>query len=450
MPPITNSSNAVVAGSVDPNLKNPTVHDWSLTIQRDMGHDIVAQVGYVGKRGMRLLRAYDPNQRKLSSEFLASFIRARDNLLVCGDARGTATCGQPVGLLQSILGNSVQTNSTVRTNLQRNAAGSLAAFIDGNSTFFNNMVNVTGQPDFFRTHPQFGDLFYMDNSADSIYHGLQIHVRRQGRNLTFGAAYTFSKSIDNGSVDPVAATSGGAVGNNSRSPTDVFNFAIDRGRSDFDRTHSFIMHAVYDLPFGRTQRWGGSQPMWLQHFIGGWTLTGILTRTTGEPWSVLSGRNTNSNRRFSRANIVGSKPSTGIFDVSGVVGPTVFDANTLAGVPQGNALTGTIFAIPEPGLNGNQGRNIFEGPSYFNLDLGITKGFDITERWKLQFRAEMFNAFNHPNFDNPLNSTDGSTSITSSSFARTCCASVSTPSSTSLVSIGEAARIIQLALRLSF
>ena len=209
---------------------------------------------------------------------------------------------------------------------------------------------------------------------------------------------------------------------------------------------------VWDLPFGRGQRWAGNVPKALDYVIGGWTASGITTIQSGEPYSVLSGQFTNGNIRFSRADVVGSAPATGLFEVTGITGPVVFPSSVL------NIAT-TPFRLPAPGTNGTQGRNIFTGPGYWNVDLGITKKFTITERINLQFRAELFNAFNHANFDNPLTSTDGTTSAFSnlsnpvamnSSFARVCCVSVSTPSTTALISVGEAARVIQLAMRLSF
>ncbi len=73
-----------------------------------------------------------------------------------------------------------------------------------------------------------------------------------------------------------------------------------------------------------------------------------------------------------------------------------------------------------------------------------------SEHQKLQFYAEAFNAFNHPNFDTPLGASDGTTSIASNNFARTCCVAVSVPSSSSVISVGEAPRVIQFALTLSF
>jgi hypothetical protein len=105
------------------------------------------------------------------------------------------------------------------------------------------------------------------------------------------------------------------------------------------------------------------------------------------------------------------------------------------------------FCLPAPGQNGAS-RNIFVAPHYWNLDLGFIKMFQFTERFKLQFRMEMFNALNHPNFDNPRDVS--SPSITSSNFAKTCCATVAPPSTQTVVQTGESARVIQFALKLQF
>lgn len=452
-PPVQRAGLAPPTGAIDPGLQNPTVHEWTLNIQHDLGRSVVLQAGYLGKRGTHLFNAYDLNQVKLPASYLSDFILARNNFLQCGDADGS-TCGTAPALLNAILGSNIN-SSTVTGRLLSNAAGSLADLIDTASTFsasFNNMVAATGQADFFRPNPQFDSIFFFDNSGDSYYHALQVQLRRQAANLGFGASYTFGKAIDTASVDPVGATSGGSVGNNSGTATDIRNFAFDRGRADFDRTHSFVGHVLYDLPFGRGQKYTANVPGWLNQLVGGWTGSGIVTITSGEPWGILSGQLTNSNVRGSRVDIL-QKPPTGVFhNVSGVTGPTVFPESVLQNL-------GAFFAIPAPGTNGNSGRNIFNGPSYWNVDLGITKQFTITERINLQFRAEFFNAFNHANFDNPLTSTDGTTSAFSANtstltpnpdFARVCCTSVTTPSTASLVSVGEAARVIQFALRVNF
>ena len=111
--------------------------------------------------------------------------------------------------------------------------------------------------------------------------------------------------------------------------------------------------------------------------------------------------------------------------------------------------TQTYFCIPLPGQQGN-GRNIVQGPNFWNLDSGLLKDFGLTERFKLQFRAEFFNVLNHVNWENPRNATSGSPSIRSSIFARTCCVTASLPSSATVIAIGEPNRVLQLGLKLNF
>ena len=96
------------------------------------------------------------------------------------------------------------------------------------------------------------------------------------------------------------------------------------------------------------------------------------------------------------------------------------------------------------------GRNLFAGPSYFNFDLGITKVFQLTEKVKLQLRAEGFNALNHANFDTPSAASVGTNSILGTTFGQTCCASVAPPSTQTIIQTGEAGRIIQFALKVMF
>jgi hypothetical protein len=107
------------------------------------------------------------------------------------------------------------------------------------------------------------------------------------------------------------------------------------------------------------------------------------------------------------------------------------------------------FKYPLPGQDG-LGRNIFIGPGYWNADLGITKNFTLTEKVKVQFRAEGFNALNHPNFDHPVNASVGSPAINSTVFGQACCATVAPPSTQTIIQTGESGRIIQFALKLMF
>ena len=83
-----------------------------------------------------------------------------------------------------------------------------------------------------------------------------------------------------------------------------------------------------------------------------------------------------------------------------------------------------------------------------DLDLSLVKRFSVTERIKLQFRAEAFNALNHANFDNPANL--GTQSIQSASFAQVCCSTVAPPTTQTIIQTGESARVLQLGLKLDF
>ncbi len=250
-------------------------------------------------------------------------------------------------------------------------------------------------------------------------------------------AYTFGKSIDNQSVDPVGAASGGGLSTtNSRTPTDLRNLNEEKARSDFDRTHVFNLTAVWELPVGRSKTFLGDSPGWLNQIVGGWTINGISTYMSGEPFSIRSGVRTSNAAHESRAVVSDPNLRAKLQEIPGVAGP-VFFANTDG------------FAIPLPGQNGS-GRNIFVSAGYYNLDIGIIKKFSITERVKLDFRTEMFNVLNRANFDNPRDASVGSPSFRSSVFAQACCTTVAPPSTQAIIQTGESARVIQFALKLKF
>ena len=327
------------------------------------------------------------------------------------------------GIVTSTFANS----STTRSDLNLNGAGNFAGRVE-QSTLAARL----------RPNQQFGTITYLDSGGDSYYHSMQATLRKRFESgLLFGLAYTFGKSIDDQSVDPVGSTSGGGLSTtNSRTPTDIRNWRLERARSDFDRTHVVTSHWVYELPFGRGKRFGGSLPGSLNHIAGGWTVNGIYTFMSGEPFSVRSGARTSNYAHESRADLVGALPEVKLQEIPGVIGPVVFkDASA--------------FQLPAPGGTG-MGRNIFEAPGYWNLDLGVTKRFAVTERANLQLRAEAFNAFNHPNFDNPRDASTGSPSIRSTVFAQTCCATVAPPSTQTIIQTGESSRVIQFALKLQF
>jgi hypothetical protein len=425
------STGAPAVAAFDPNLKVPTVHQWNFTVQHELPGSFMGQIAYVARRGTRLYRGYDVNQIN-SDPILPSFLAMQSNIARRCSADGSGcpagTVGTAVPIVTSGLVSSAFVNSTTTAgDLNLNAAGTFAGRIEQNT--------LAGR---LRPNQQFGTITYMDSGGDSYYHSLQLTLRKRfSEGLLFGLAYTFAKSIDDQSVDPIASSSGGGLSaTNARTPTDIRNWRLERGRSDFDRTHALTSTWIYDLPFGKGRRFGSSSPAVVNQLVQGWSLNGIATVMSGEPFSVRSGVRTSNASHESRADIIGPKPEVKLTDVPGVVGPVYFSKVT-------------SFAIPAPGGDG-AGRNIFTAPGYWNVDLGITRMFTLSERLKLQLRAEIFNALNHANLDNPRDSSSSSYSFRSTLFGQTCCATVAPSSTQSIVDTGESARVIQFALKLRF
>lgn len=437
-PPLLLNNNAPTITTFAPNLKLPTVHQWNLSFQRELPGGFVVQAAYIGRRGLRLLTAYDINQIN-ADPILPSFLIMQQNVAKLCTAAGTGCPTGVTGATPPLLGQLVtggMTNaaatsflnsSTVAGQLSNNAAGAFAARIE-NTTLALKL----------RPNQQFGRITYIDNSGDSYYHAAQFTLRRRfASGLGLNMAYTFGKSIDTQSVDPVGTSSGGALNTTtSRAVADIRNFRLERAVSDFDRRHVLTAASVWELPVGHGRRFLHDMSGPLNHVLGGWTLNTIYTFMTGEPFQVNSGQLTSNGSHVSRADVLDPSVRARLQEIPNVIGPVVF-ANNQA------------FAIPAPGSNGS-GRNIFRGPNYWNVDLGIVKMFDITERFKLQFRTEMFNAFNHPNFDNPRSASGGSPTVTSSLFGRTCCSTVAPNTATNVIQTGESARIIQFGIKLQF
>lgn len=456
-PPAQPGGVAPNTGAFDPELQIPTVHEWNLTIQRELPGNFVAQAGYIGKRGTRLYRAYDLNQIATDQPgFRESFLMAQQNVRNGCRADGTncpaGVTGVTPTLLLQLVSASFLNSSTTRTNLLRNGLGDLALRID-QLTGSSWIVNRGFPANYFRPNPQFSQIFYFDSGGDSYFHGMILQLRRRfERGLDLGFSYTLSKSIDNMSVDPVAASSGGGLSStNSRTPTDVRNFRLDRSRSDFDNRHVVVANALYELPFGHGRRFGSGWPGAVNHVLGGWTVTGIYVYQSGEPFTINSGARTVNGFKVSRAELRGPLPPSGLQFVDGIEGPVVFNATDLDPNTNCRQIVGTqsFFCIPGPGEHG-MGRNTIQGPGFWNFDFGVIKRVNFTETVNLQFRAEFFNLFNHPNFENPRNASVGSPTLTSSLFGQTCCVTSSVPSSATIIATGEPNRVIQFALKLSF
>ena len=431
-------------------MQLPTVHQWNISFQRELPGGFVMQASYIGRRGEHLFMARDINQIN-ADPIVPSFLVMQQNR-----ARGCTNAGTgcPVGVtgvtpplfgqlqtqggLTSAQATSFLNSSTTNGELDINSAGSFARRIEDTTLGLK-----------LRPNQQFAAITYLDNSGDSNDHAAQFTLRRRfSTGLGLSMAYTFGKSIDNQSVDPVGAASGGGLSTtNSRTPTDIRDLREERARSDFDRTQVLQAASVWELPLGKGRRFLNSSHGIVNQIFGGWTVNSIFTFMTGEPFAVRSGSFTANGNHESRAGVQAPvRAQLQYLPGQTFAGPVLFrPVNALTcGVDPTQA-----FCLPAPGQSG-AGRNIFVAPHYWNLDLGFIKTFQITERFKLQFRTEMFNALNHPNFDNPRDASVGSPSIRSSVFAETCCATVAPPSTQTIVQTGESARVIQFALKLQF
>src|SRR5262245_56901302 len=458
------AATAPSVGAFDPNMQNPSVHQWSLTIQRELPKHFVAQIGYIGKRGTHLYRAYDLNQGSIDQPgFLNTFNIARANSLAGCNGDGTGCpaglTGQSPTLLLQLVSPAFINGSTSKTNLQRGDIGSFAGRMDALALTSSQRRNLP--LNYFRPNPQFAQIFYQDAGGDSYYHGLFITARRRFEGgLDLGFSYTYSKSIDDMSVDPTGAATGGGLSATSfsRTPTDIRNWRLDRARSDFDNRHVLLTNVLYELPFGRTKRFASNAPRWLDTIIGGWQITSIFTYQSGEPYTINSGARTANMGHNSSALIVGPNIKGGdLIFVPGVEGPVMYKTGGFITAPLSDPhlncqhVTGTetYFCIPPPGQQGS-GRNLAQGPRFWNLDSGLTKSFRITERINAQLRAEFFNVLNRPNFENPRNASTGSPTVTSLVFAQTCCVTSSLASSANVNAIGEPMRVLQLGLKIHF
>jgi hypothetical protein len=264
-----------------------------------------------------------------------------------------------------------------------------------------------------RPNSTLSSINFRANAFSSNYHALQATLRKRFTNgLQFNANYTYAKALDE-----LSDTFGPrAQGTN---PQDSMNIPLDYGPADFDIRHRLVGSYSYDLPFFKGNRW-----------IGGWTVSGIFSASSGPPFSVYnSAIDANHNGTFndraafkagfnSENVIVGAghpadgylvqtDPNTGInpaFGTLGVTGEIACPASVNLGLwCEGRSV-------------GQTDRNAIRGPGYIDVDFGVAKRFKITETAGIQFQANFFNLANHPNFrlpDGNLNSgTFGSSTAT--------------------------------------
>jgi hypothetical protein len=363
--------------TVDRKLTTPYVWNWTLSLQHAFTPNVSMEIAYVGNHGNNLVGIRDINQPPVGSGW---------------------TTNQP------------------------GSAGTLTACLASAPKYNNCAVDSgfeqTNTP-FFGKFPYLANIFQMGNVYKSNYNGLQATVNtRNYHGLSMVLGYTWSHSLDD-----VGAN--WDFGYGSGLPQDAYHVNREYASSDFDIRHRFTLSATYAIP-GRK---GYGQ------MLEGWELNTILSLSTSQPWGpmdegtdaagvgplpVSPPANTpirwsfyGNPQDFKSHGGVGVPYYPGATNAAcateataldgAAVGPATAALNLFGCYAQGNS----IMLPPPLGQFGNMSRNMFPDSGFKNFDFSLGKNWHFGESMRLQFRAEFFNIFNHPNFANPYGGQNG-------------------------------------------
>jgi hypothetical protein len=258
-----------------------------------------------------------------------------------------------------------------------------------------------------------GSILMMESNMNASYNGLQISAeKRYARHFQVKGFYTFSKALD-----------GAQLQNNTTQglAEDFNNLALEKGRSDFDARNVVVASFIWQMNY-----FDHASPF-LRNGVNGWALSSIISLSSGLPFTVTTGKDTNLDGNTNdRANLVGNP---------------VLDPHRSQEAVVAEWFNTAAFAQPATGTDGTSGRNILDGPGSRDIDLGLFRNFKIRERIALQARAEFSNAFNMVSLQIP-----------SSALATTANVNQGVLTSPLLGEIRNAApmRQVQLGLRLTF
>jgi hypothetical protein len=323
----------------------PYMQQWHLDVQQEVLHNTVLTVSYVGSKGTHLNRQIDMNQLHPVS--------AAENPYLAGQAISDADCSslQEVGFPDvSGIVNGQTITGQAAINLQ---------------TACGNDANP------YRPFPGIATITRLENKASSIYHAFQASARRTLGGLTINAAYTYSHSID----DASDRYDGGFV--NSYDPSS------NRADSNFDARQLFNLGYVYDIPFFK-------QPGMKRTLLGGWQWSGIVSYSTGTPFSV-----TNVGTYSDNAGVGNGVGTASYADLVGNPRANIPPASAADPSYAGFLYNPDAYAVPRGLTFGTSGRNSLRNPSRTNFDMALFKRFAIKESMAFEFRAEAFNVFNH-------------------------------------------------------
>jgi hypothetical protein len=372
----------------DPGVTTPYMQQYIVGVQHELWKNIAIEVSYVGSRGSDLFRMANVNQMDLvANGFIRDFQAAHRNLI----ANGNPNVGESTGNLGRLYGGTIPTSANA--DIQNNNVGVIADALDRRTQGIG--LAAAGLADnFFRPNPQFNIAGVGCTCSSSTYNALQIQLqKRLSAGFAFAANYTYARSNDDVSNDTRGAGTELVV------PTDPKRLELDQGRSDFDIRHVVRGHFIWDLPFGQGRRFMSGASGVMNALVGGWQINGVVDASSGFPFSVFSGFHTFT--FYDSGTRVATTSANGVtnradYAGSGSVGGV---RRTERGVEFFSAEERAMFETPEVGETGSE-RNLFTGPGFFQVDLGIFKNVSIG-KGQVQFRIEIFNAFDTVNFNDP-------------------------------------------------
>ncbi|MFZ0522979.1 MAG: carboxypeptidase regulatory-like domain-containing protein [Candidatus Acidiferrales bacterium] len=339
----------LVPGGVQPNLKSPTLISWSLRVQRELSPNTSLTVGYVGSHGYHEIIGLDAN------EPFPTICPASPCPAVYPTANPPtvpATMGFPAG--SPLAGAPVPAGSYY-------------------------IPSGTAKPT-----PSLANTWTWFSLGDSNYNALQIDVnRRFSHDFSVRGVYTWSKALDDGdSLNQTTANNAPGLVSNP------FNLRADYGPATYDVRNLGVISAIYDLPIGHGKMYLSDVTGATSKIVSGWGVTSIVTLQSGFPFTPQLSYNPSNNG-----------------DTRNPVRPFLnpsFTGPVILGKPSQWFNPNAFIAPPTLiGFYGNLGRDAYMGPGLATWDFSVVKNTSITERFNLQFRAEIFNLLNRANFNTP-------------------------------------------------
>ena len=383
----------------------PYVQQWSFGIQREVSRGVILGLGYVGSKGTHLTAVRQPNAFPLSPQGVNDGIQLDQN---------------PYRLHQPIIQNSALLGATdcspvggTFNNPVFRIGGQDGILVNNKQPAYINLLaacenfSASSLPPINSRRPYLGiqRIFSLENVADSNYHAFQATLRRTRGPLTVDVSYSYSHSIDDSS---------------DRNDTSIVNpleVSANKANSNFDQRHLINVSYVWTLPkfrfdSSRVGDWANdrepseepSSPGFFDHFVegvfGGWQIAGVTTLQSGIPYSVINaGYGALGISVPDNAGVAGGISSIGSFPdiVGNIHGATPAGAvnSRSFGPALGNA---AAFAAPRGLTFGNAGRNAMNNPSRLNFDMTLFRTIKVHESTSMEFRAEVFNVFNHTQF----------------------------------------------------